>query len=509
MSASLSASLAIAGSGLAAVNAQLALISQNVSNAGTPGYVTETLSQTNVTAGGVGEGVVTGVATRDIDLQAQQDLLAQNGVVSGLTTTQTALQSVDAAQGTVSSGNDLGSMVANLDAAFTTLQSDPSSSAQQSQVVDAAAQLAGQINQLGDAYATTRQSVQDTLVSNVNALNAALTSVGSLSDQIVAAKQRGQSTADLESQRDAVMQTVSSLVGVKYLEQPDGDMLVTTTSGLNLPIHGGPALSLSSAITGPDSSAELGSAPPIMLGGQNVTNLMLGGQIGAGVTLRDQTLPTYQAELDEFSENLSTRFADQGLALFTDGSGAVLSSGGSPAQAGYVGYSQSIMVNPAVVAAPTLVRDGTNAIAGSPTGASAFTPNTDPTQTGFTALITRVLNFTFGTQAQNGVAQPPAATTGLGPAGDLAARYNGAVSLSSLAASLVGAQSQDVANTTTQLKQEQAVQTTLQTQFSATTTVNTDTQLATMIQLQNLYGANAKVITAVQAMWADLEAAIT
>jgi flagellar hook-associated protein 1 FlgK len=302
---------------------------------------------------------------------------------------------------------------------------------------------------------------------------------------------------------------VSSLVGVKYLEQPDGDMLVTTTSGLNLPIHGGPALSLSSAITGPDSSAELGSAPPIMLGGQNVTNLMLGGQIGAGVTLRDQTLPTYQAELDEFSENLSTRFADQGLALFTDGSGAVLSSGGSPAQAGYVGYSQSIMVNPAVVAAPTLVRDGTNAIAGSPTGASAFTPNTDPTQTGFTALITRVLNFTFGTQAQNGVAQPPAATTGLGPAGDLAARYNGAVSLSSLAASLVGAQSQDVANTTTQLKQEQAVQTTLQTQFSATTTVNTDTQLATMIQLQNLYGANAKVITAVQAMWADLEAAIT
>jgi flagellar hook-associated protein FlgK len=31
-----------------------------------------------------------------------------------------------------------------------------------------------------------------------------------------------------------------------------------------------------------------------------------------------------------------------------------------------------------------------------------------------------------------------------------------------------------------------------------------DTEMSTMIQLQNAYGANAKVIAAIQAMWAQL-----
>ena len=41
------------------------------------------------------------------------------------------------------------------------------------------------------------------------------------------------------------------------------------------------------------------------------------------------------------------------------------SGGGTPAQSGYVGFASEIQVNPAVAADPALVRDGTNAIAGS------------------------------------------------------------------------------------------------------------------------------------------------
>ena len=55
-----------------------------------------------------------------------------------------------------------------------------------------------------------------------------------------------------------------------------------------------------------------------------------------------------------------------------------------------------------------------------------------------------------------------------------------------------------------QLGTEQAVQTTLTTKLSAQSAVNMDTEMSTMIQLQNAYGANAKVIAAVQAMWTQL-----
>ena len=72
----LDAALSIAGSGLANVNAQLALVSHNVANASTAGYAVETGNQQELTVGGLGMGVVTGPATRSIDAELQADLLA-------------------------------------------------------------------------------------------------------------------------------------------------------------------------------------------------------------------------------------------------------------------------------------------------------------------------------------------------------------------------------------------------------------------------------------------------
>jgi len=51
---SLDGALSIATGGLANVNRQLALVSQNVANASTPGYAAEIGTQTSVTADGQG-----------------------------------------------------------------------------------------------------------------------------------------------------------------------------------------------------------------------------------------------------------------------------------------------------------------------------------------------------------------------------------------------------------------------------------------------------------------------
>ena len=53
------------------------------------------------------------------------------------------------------------------------------------------------------------------------------------------------------------------------------------------------------------------------------------------------------------------------------------------------------------------------------------------------------------------------------------------------------------------------LQTTLTGQTDAQSGVNIDTEMSTMIQLQNAYGANAKVIAAVQAMCTQLLSAVT
>ncbi len=487
---SIQGALSIATGGLANINRQMAVVSQNVANASTPGYSVEIGTQQSVTAGGEGMGVRSGPAIRMVDATMQAEAYKQNATVAGLQTQQNALQAIDAVQGTPGQGQDIASLLGNLQNQFSTLLNDPSNVTQQSQVVASATTLTQGINALSNAYATQRQTAENSIVSEVGTLNTTLGTIGSLSSQIMVLKADGQSTADLENQRDVAVTTLSQLLNVKVLDQPDGDLLINTASGLTLPTNGGANPLTTSAVNVPAGTWYPGGGiPPIMLGGIDVTSELQGGQIGANIALRDTTLPTHQAELDEFSQNLASRFDAQGLTLFTDPTGAVPPGGGAPAQNGYVGFAGIIQVNPAVLADPSAVRDGTPSISGG--------------LAGFTDIINAVLNNALGDT-------PPLVTNvaGLGASGTLDAPYVAPDTLGQLASTVVASQAQDSATVTTQLGTEQAVQKTLASNLSTQSGVNMDTEMSTMIQLQNAYGANAKVIAAVQAMWTQLLATV-
>ncbi len=483
---SLDAALSIAGSGLAAINAQLGLVSHNVANASTPGYATEVASEQSVTAGGIGMGVLSAPAQRDVDQALQTELLRQNATTAGLTTRSAAMTALDAAQGTPGQGQDLASLLGKVQDAFSTLLDDPGNATQQASVVSSASTLATGINTLSAAYTTQRQDAQNAIVGEVGTINATLGTIGALSDKIIAGKALGQSTADLENQRDTAISNLSQVVGVNVLQQANGDVLLTTTSGVTLPTHG-PAnpLTTTGATIEPGASYP-GDIPPITLGGVDVTAGLQGGQIGANVALRDATLPTYQAELDEFSQNLAAGFSAQGLPLFTNATGTVPPGGGVPVQSSYIGFAAQIQVNPAIATNPAAVRDGIPSV--NPIGTAGF-PN----------VINDVLNNVLGDAPAAGTH-----TTGLGPTGTLNAPFAPPATLADFAATLVGAQASDSAATSADLANEQSVQTSLQAKLSAETGVNMDTEMSDLIALQNAYGANAKVIGAVQNMYTAL-----
>ena len=482
----IASALSIATGGLQNINAQLALVSQNVANASTPGYAREIGTQYDVVASGKGLGVHTGPAIRDVDLALQAQVFGQNGTVAGWQMRQPALQAIDSVTGTPGQNTDIASLIADLQNQFSTLLNDPSSLAQQSQVVTSAATLAQNINMLSNAYGAQRQTAQDNIVAEIGTLNTTLGTIGALSNQIIVLKASGQSTADLESQRDAAIATVSQLVNVKVLQQPNGDVLLTTTAGLTLPIHSNvPPFSTSDVNAQSGTYYPGGGIPAIMLGGTDVTRQLQGGQIGANITLRDTTLPTDQGELDELSESMATRFQANGLTLFTDPTGNVPVPTPPPTQNGYVGFAGTIQVNPSVLANPSMVRDGD-------------APPV-PTQAGYTAIINAVLNNTLGSN-------PPLAAhvTGLGPSGTLSAPFSSPPTLGGFASTMLAAQAQDSATATSQLATEQSVQTMLNGKLTTQSGVSIDTEMSNMIQLQNAYGANAKVIAAVQSMWNQL-----
>lgn len=504
MSLSLNASLSIANSGLAAISRQFAVISQNVSNANTTGYTNETAALEADSADSAGTGVTSGAATLTVNTAVQDQVFAQGAAVSYASTTASALSDIDDVMGTPGDGTDLPSLLTDLQDQFTALEADPSSQTQAQAVVSAAQTLTGQINTISDAIGTARQDAQNDLVTTVATANSDLQQIGALNQQIVEAQANEQSTADLQNQRAVAEQSLSSAIGANFVSQPDGSVLVFTSSGLQLPTDGSAPLSIASATVGANAYYPGGGLPGIMMGGTDITADLTSGEVGADLDLRDSTLPTLQAGLDEFSENLATQFSAQGLTLFTNPDGSVPASSGTPVQAGYVGFAGSITVNPAVVATPTLVRDGTNAVAGSSTGASAFTPNTSG-ETGFTTLINRVLTYAFGTDAQAGVAQPASNTTGLGASGTLSLPYGSQGSLAATASAFAGAEADESSTATSNSTNATALQSALQTTLSQSAGVDVDQQMSNMISLQNAYAANAKVITTIQSLYQVLE----
>ena len=349
---------------------------------------------------------------------------------------------------------DLASLVGALRDSFSTLANDPANQTQQRNVVYKAADLARGVNTVGQAISTVRQTAQDGLVDDVTQANAALRSVGLLSDQVIAARARGDSTADLEDKRDAAEQTVTRLTGAKFLPQSNGDVLAVT-GGTVLPLRAatGP-LAIGAATLGPDTPPA--AIPALTVSGNPAP--IGGGRIGAELDLRDTVLPGLQGTIDTFAQALANGFSAAGLTLFTDTTGTI-----PPATT--PGFAQTIQVAPAVTAAPAIVRDGAAAA----------------TTAGNTALIDTLLSGVLAT---------------------------GTGTLAAQASALVAANAGLAASATQQLATDQAVMSSLQTKLGATTAVSVDAELTTMVSLQNSYGANAKMISAIQAMFTQLAQAV-
>ena len=113
-----------------------------------------------------------------------------------------------------------------------------------------------------------------------------------------------------------------------------------------------------------------------------------------------------------------------------------------------IGFAGRIRVNPAIAADPALLRDGTQAVAGSAGGPTAFTPNPAGGPAGFTTLLDRVLDFGFGAEAAAGQAWPGIATAGLGPDGTLASPFTAPATLEAYAGRVTAAQTGDRAAAT-------------------------------------------------------------
>lgn len=315
----------VAFSGISATELQISVASSNISNADTKGYTEKSANQVATVTGGVGTGVsITGISS-NVDKLLLKSLIGANSELGAADTTNSYLEQLQqlfgsaSTSGTSTTGTSLANALASLESALSSLASSPSSVSLQSAAVSALDDFASQLRSTSSGVQSLRANSDKDIASSVKSVNDDLQQIADLNVQIRKMAAAGQSTADLEDQRNSALQDLSSYMNVSYYTASNGDLQVYTSSGRALVDSSAHTLSYTaSANVSASSSYSSGGFSGIMVDGVDVTSQITSGKIGALITLRDLTLPATQTQLDQLATELKSA-----LNAITNGASAV------------------------------------------------------------------------------------------------------------------------------------------------------------------------------------------
>ena len=315
----------IAFSGISATELQISVASSNISNADTAGYTKKNVDQSASVTGGVGTGVsITGISST-VDKLLLKALIGATSDLGAADTTNTYMTQLGQLLGTANSsgsattGTSLANSLAALETALSSLASSPSSVSLQSGVISALDDFATQLRSTSAGIQTLRSNADKDIASSVKAINSDLQQISDLNVTIRKMAAAGQSTADLEDQRNSALQDLSSYMNVNYYTTSNGDLQVSSATGLAL--VDGKAHTLSYTPTSNVSaltSYSSGGFSGITVDGVDLTSQITSGKVGALITMRDQTLPAEQTQLDQLAQQLKSS-----LNAITNGASSV------------------------------------------------------------------------------------------------------------------------------------------------------------------------------------------
>lgn len=375
-------------SGLKAAQQALSTVSANIANASTPGYTRKILPQQTLIVNGTGAGVTTGALVRNVDTTLMKSLFGQVSTTQSALVKSTYLDRVQDFHGASEAQSAISNRIGALSDAFSNLSSSPDSAMYLSQTVSAAQSVAKNLNDYTALITDLRKQSEIEISAYVTEANNALSTIAKLNLQIAQLTGGGQSSADLEDQRDTALRNLSQYMQVSTYTDQNNVVVVSTKQGQLLADTKAQQLVFNKSDNVTSTSYYPGGGLNGLyinsVGGSEINANSIGGAMGGLFELRDQILPQYQAQADELAQKMAERFDSLGLRLFTDASGNVPASTAPPAPVTYSGFAGEIRVNTDIVNDPTLLRSGTTGNA---------------VQAGSNTVINRIVEFGFGSVA--------------------------------------------------------------------------------------------------------------
>lgn len=247
------------------------------------------------------------------------------------------------------------------------------------QVVNSASALANRLNAASEAVQAARSTAQQGIASDVATLNSSLERVVVLNARIALLTADGRDASPLVDERQQAINRISGIVPVQEVVRDSGRIALFTAEGAVLLDGSKPAVLRFEGGEQVTSDQVVGA--PLQLLSLNGTalapdqmRLFSGGSLAANFLIRDRLAPQMQAELDDLAFELHQRLADPAIdptlgaadpGLFTD-AGARANAASRLGLAGRL--SLNAAVDPAAGGAPWRIRAGLQAASPGPVG---------------------------------------------------------------------------------------------------------------------------------------------
>lgn len=438
-----------------ALASQLALSSssQNIANLQTKGYTRQAalLNAAAPAAGSTqaGNGVRVTSLLRFSDNYKTQQLWRTASDLGEHAQTQPYMTQLETVM-----GNDDASLSGGIDKFFGALNAvagvDPTSTPLRQQVVTAAGLLAQRFNSLNNVYNSQLQSVRQQRVAIVDSANTSIAAIASLNARIANANATGSNASSLIDQRDQAIDTLASQMGLEVSDQPDGTRNVSLKSGQSL-VLGGVAGKLSVS-GGADQAFSLSFAGTSF----DLDVTRAGGQLGGLTAYEKDVLLPLQNNVAEMAQQVADKVNTQLAAGYTmDG------SAGKPLFVYNTGSTSNML----------------QVASGFQTADLAFSSDGTPGDTGNLQKLAAIKNQSV-------------TLTGLG-----------SVLLGDADTQLVGKLAVDSQQNKGALDTYQTMRDQAEADWQATSGVNQDEEAVHLVEYQNMYQANMKVMSVANALF--------
>ncbi|WP_299474324.1 flagellar hook-associated protein FlgK [uncultured Roseibium sp.] len=309
----LSSALNTAVFGITYNQRQLDVTANNIANADTVGYSKKTIA---ATAYFDGQGNVAGLTatelTRVIDEQIQADYFNSLADTNYARQISNYTDRLDSIFGTIGDNSGLSNLVGNLSSALSTLMNDPGNYTAQQEVIAASEAFARELNSAYGRITDLRQEADDSLALQTQTVNNLLTSIEDIDNAIRDATQSNISTADMEDERDRLVEQLSGYLDIEVSDGTNNTLFIQTADGQQL-YSDGQASTLSFTTTHLLQPGVSGQTVTATTPGGSTFDVIAASNSGAMIAtaeLRDEILIEAQKQLDTIAAEISLAFSN-------------------------------------------------------------------------------------------------------------------------------------------------------------------------------------------------------